>query len=149
MNGSIDLVVKLLPIVSTIATVLVTVARGPGILRTRLRHDLDILKELPDSAARDALLTHIDNEVSALVAYDKARRDVPMLVVSLALAPTSGYLASWLILTKDDWWALALGAVCAVVSILFLYGIFETGERVPRDKDGKRIAPGDLSAASS
>lgn len=144
VNDSIDLVVKLLPIVSTIATALVTVARGSGVLRTRLRHDVEIVKDLPDSSARASLLTHINNEIAALVAYDKARRDLPMLIVALALAPTFGYLASWLILVKGEWWALALGVVCAVASVVFLYGIFEAGERVPRDTDRNRIAPSDL-----
>jgi hypothetical protein len=115
-------------------------ARGPGQARAMLRFDVELLAKLPDSsAAHKRLLKQLDDRLAKFGDYEAtASRDIPMLVVSIVTAPGLAYLAIWLT-TRDEWWAIALAVPTATFSLLFLYGIFECAQRVPRDSKGKRL----------
>ncbi len=103
-------------------------------------HDVELAEKLPDSEARTALLDLVYSDVQALRRYDlEARRDVPMLVVALIAAPLLGYLTIWVI-RQDGWWVLPAAVFSGVATLLFVYGIFESAQRVPRDQKGRRGA---------
>jgi len=142
VSGFLDVALKAIPVLVTLATFLVTLSRGPGALRSRLKHDVELVEKLPDSLARAVLLDFVHEEAKALTKYElEASRQWPLFVFSLMVAPSLGYLTVWLIRDQNGWWTVPAAAVAGVVTLLFVYGIFETGQRVPRDKDGKRLAP--------
>jgi hypothetical protein len=139
----LDLALRALPALVPLITLLVTLVRGPGALRSRIKHDIELLVQLPESApARDALLSIINSDIETLGAYHTAKRDWSMFVVAIICAPLLGYLAVWLVVEQDGWWTVPVAFVSGLFAVIFVYGIFEAGERVPRDEHGKRIDPG-------
>lgn len=142
MSGTVDAGLKAIPVLITLTTFLLTLSRGPGVLRSRLKHDVELVEKLPDSPARDVLLDFVHEQAKALTKYElEASRHWNLFVSSLFIAPSLGYFTVWLISEQSGWWTVPAAAVAGVATLLFVYGIFETGQRVPRDKDGKRLAP--------
>ena len=140
MNDVLDLALKALPALVPLVTVLITLGRGPGALRDRIKHDVELVEKLPDSRARDGMLDLVEREVRDLNRFDAtASRDLPMFGLSLVSAPLLGYLTLWLIRDQHGWWTVPTAVVSGLLALLFVYGIFETGQRVPRDKGGKRL----------
>lgn len=121
--------------------VLVTVVgilRGPGALRQRLRHDVELLEKLPeDSEARNRLLTLLDKEIEQLVLVDtEGKRDWTGFGTSLVLVVALGGLGLWLWgLDAALWRALAL--IPWLFALVGLTSILESLQKIPRDEKGK------------
>lgn len=113
-------------------------SRGPGVIRSRLKHDAEVLEKLPESRARNDLIELLRDEIAVLRRYDQGRRDIPMMVVALLATPLLGYLTIWLA-QLGKWWSIGLAIPFGLLALVFAYGIFETAQRVPRDSKGKRL----------
>jgi ABC-type amino acid transport system permease subunit len=114
---------------------------GPGRLRSHIRYDVDTLVKLPDgSAARRALDQLVSSRVEKLRKVEvEGRVDLTMLVVSLIATPLLVWTTVWLF--GHPGWIWKFGSVITgVVAFVFVYGIFESAQRVPRDEKG-RVLP--------
>lgn len=132
-----DWVLKSVPVVATVLTAVVSASKGPGALRSRLKHDVELIEKVPESDARTALLDLVQSEIHALRRWEvDARRDWTSFVFALICAPSFGFLTIWLV-QQDDWWSW-LSVLTGTLSLVLLYGIFESAQRVPRDKKGRR-----------
>lgn len=110
-------------------------------MRSRLRHDVDLLEKLPtDSPSRGALLEHVSLQVVRLCSLEspESRRDWSSFGFALVTAPLLLSLTVTLV-QGGAWWQFALAPVTAVVGIACFYGIFESAQRVPRNAKGKRL----------
>ncbi|MCW2792875.1 MAG: hypothetical protein JWO76_1973 [Nocardioides sp.] len=129
------------PLISAIATGLVGVvglARGTGRVRTRLKSDVEILASLPPGPARDRWLAHVEATVDRLVEDETDKtRDWPMLIPAMLVAPGLAALTAWLIL-EGGWWQYLLAVPTGLLGLIFVYGIFETGQKAKRDGRGFR-----------
>jgi hypothetical protein len=136
----VEQVGRIIATVAPVAAALLANARGPGVQRARVRHDAELLEKLPaDSSAREALLEHIEHQVRAITETERnGSRDPAMLAFALFVTPPLGYLAIWLF-QRGTWWGILGGGLSATLAALFVYGIFETAAKVPRDAKGKRI----------
>ncbi len=120
----------------------VTVAglvRGPGAKRESVREDAQTLALLPaDSKSYAAMERWLEEQIEFLRTFEKdASRDWPMFAVSVVAAPALAY-ATIELAVAGQWWQYVLAATTGMLAIVFVYGIFECAERVPRDKDRKR-----------
>ncbi|KAA1426466.1 hypothetical protein [Nocardioides antri] len=115
-------------------------SRGPGALRSRLRHDVDMLDKLPEgTAARASMLGYLDEQISRIRKLDaEATRDVTASVLGAVLALVFIWGAIWLI-DREDWWWQIMAAGPAVLALAALIYLFEAVQRVPRDDKGHPI----------
>ena len=131
---------KTLPAVVPAAATIIGLGRGPGALRSRLRHDVELVEKLPaDSTAQRKMLSHIESQIDRISKLEtEASRDVQSLVLALIFAPTLGILTLYLA-DRDHWLAWAAAVFSGLLALVFVYGIFESAQRVPRDQKGHRI----------
>jgi hypothetical protein len=118
----------------------VGLARGPGSMRSRLRHDVQMLSELPpDSPAHKTLLAHVGDRIEHLAKFEtEATRSWDSFVIALFISVGFGALALWLF-TSDRWYWWLSGVPMAVIALATLTIMFEAAQRVPRDPKGKRL----------
>lgn len=119
---------------------LVGLTRGPGSLRARLKHDAEILEKLPpSSSAHKRLLGLLDTQIERVAKLETdASRHWPSFVGALLTAPALGYATVWLF-QRGTWWGVAAAIPVGLLTTVLIYGVFESAQRVPRDKAGKRI----------
>jgi hypothetical protein len=133
------------PVVSALLTGLVGLigtARGTGRLRNQLKTDADILSALPPGPARERLEKHVEATVDRLIEDETSKtRDLPMFVTALLVAPSLAALPAWLII-QGSWWQYLLAVPCGLLGLIFVYGIFETGQKAERDERGMRTKGG-------
>lgn len=123
----------MIPLVS----LLLSLGQGEGRDRRILAHDAALVEKLPDGDVKEKLLSLVAADLDALLDQSR-RRDVPMLVVSLIVAPALWYATGQFIL-REAWWSYVVAIALAVCALLFTYGIFESARLVPRDSKGKAI----------
>ena len=132
-------VAQLLPPLVTLLVAIVGLAQGPGRARSALRHEAETLKDLPTGGpaakAMEARIVDQIEQLNQLTSRD-ARRDVPMLVVALIAAPLLGWLTINLY-GRDGWQWKAAAVGAGVMALLFVYGVFESARRIPRDEKGR------------
>lgn len=70
----------------------------PGRLRNRLKHDVELLSQLPrNSKAHSDLVELVEAEIIRLHRTDiDGRREMPMFIVALVATPLTGWFAIWL-----------------------------------------------------
>ena len=122
------------------AVALVGVLQGPGALRSRLRHDIEMLEKLPkDSAAHAKLLGYIDAQMERFAKVETdSRRDwngliggtVASVVLGVAFMGLGAY---------DTWWSLMLRVLAVLSGLTALIVVFESAGKVPRNEKGHRI----------
>lgn len=133
----IDVVSKLLPAAVPLVTAFGAMVSGPGRLRREILHNAEIVGKLPESAARDRMLTLLDRQVADMASGSR-RRDWSMLVVAIIVAGALWYLTAWLLKEPDA--IRVIGAtVAALVALIFTYGVFESARLIPRDEKGSTI----------
>lgn len=116
--------------------------RGDGGRRNQIKADAEILVLLPkESKAYKDLESHIEGEVLQLRRWSSGKQNWTMFVFALVAAPLLGW-SSFLFFARDVWWSYIAGVATTMLALVFLYGLFETGQRVPRDEKGKRIENG-------
>jgi hypothetical protein len=140
VNRIVDVLEKTLPALIPLVVAIIGATRGPGALRARLKHDAELVKDFPDSDARTALLKLVEDDVEALRHFDSGSRNQSSLALAVAGTVLLGYLAIWLF-AREGWWVI-LGALVGLLATVFLFGIFESAQKVPRDEKGKRIKIG-------
>lgn len=129
---------RLVPAIAPVAVAALGATRGPGALRTAIRHDAETLKTLPaDSQSAKALKSFPAGQIERLAraSSEDVTRNVPMLVVAFLATPLLGWGAIALYQRGGMWVALAI--LMGMLAMLFLHGIFETAQKVPRDGKGK------------
>jgi len=135
-----EVVGRVVAAVTPVVVAVVGLTRGPSRLRGAIRHDAETLKDLPqDGAAARAMEDLLVQQIEQLNRRSSpdATRDWPMLVVALVASPLLGWLAVGLFARGGALWGtLAVGV--GTMALLFLYGIFEAGQKVPRDNKGFR-----------
>lgn len=130
---------RLVPVLAPVAVAALGTTRGPNPLRTAIRHDVETLKELPaESPAAKVMESFLMDQIERLAraSSEDVRRDVPMLVFALFATPLLGWGAIALY-QRGDVWVLAAFLV-GMLAMVFLNGIFESAQKVPRDGKGKR-----------
>lgn len=127
------------PVVTALVAV-VGVGRGPGRTRAALKHDVEILEKLPAGAAREEMLEIVTAKVHRVAELEAgaATRDLPIVWYSIVGAPAFGWLTIWL-LQQREWWSLALALVSGFAAFAFIWGLFDSIQRVPRDEYGVRM----------
>lgn len=113
---------------------------GPGALRNRLKGDIELLEKLPpESTAHSTLLANIDDQLKVIQKLDRtASRDGQGAIIGAILVVAFGWLGFYLLRLNDWWWQMG-GAVTLIFAAAGLAVVFEDLQRVPRDKDNKRI----------
>lgn len=131
---------KTLPAVVPAVATVVGLGRGPGALRSRLKHDVDLVEKLPDgSGAQEKLLTHIEGQITRISKLETdATRDWSSFVLAIVSAPSLGVLTIYLA-GREHWLAWIAAVFSGLLALVFVYGIFESAQRVPRDKKGHRV----------
>lgn len=133
-----DILVRVLTGLITLLTGLAGLLKSDGGRRTSIREEAEILKNLPEgSAAHKKMQSLLEAEISELADRRKWRRDWPMAIVSLILAPVFGYFAFWLIRQKT-WLGWTLATPLTLIALLFLFGLFECIQLAPRNEKGIR-----------
>lgn len=118
---------------------LVGMIRGDNRLRAQLKADAAIAAALPEGPTRERLLAHIDERVTTLIEEETNKtRDLPMLIVSLAITPALAALTA-VAVAHGTWWSYALAVPLAILTLIFVYGIWETGTKAERDAKGMRV----------
>lgn len=114
--------------------------RGPGALRSKLRHDIEMLEKLPkDSDPYKKLLVYIDAQVARFARIEtESSRDVQGFVVGLVLSALIWGAALWL-WTLGAWYWRAGAVVVACVALAGMSVTFDSAQKVPRGEDGKPI----------
>jgi hypothetical protein len=133
-----DVAAKTLPAVVPLITALFAATRGPNVIRSRIKHDAEVVEKLPDSEARTELLDLLRDEVDELRLYNQGRRNLPTLAMAFVAALATGYLTVWLA-RQGAWWEL-LAIPSGFLTVVLVYGVFESAQRVPRDEKGKRLS---------
>ena len=137
-NSNWDVLIRVLTALVTLVTALAGLLKSDGGKRTSIHEESEILINLPEgSAAHKKMQSLLEAEIVELANRRKWRRDWPMAIVSLILAPSLGYLALWLTQQKT-WWRWALATPVALFSFVFLYGLFECIQLAPRNEKGIR-----------
>jgi hypothetical protein len=134
------------PAVTLLLSVL-GLATGPERARRALKHDSEIVKNLPkDSEAQKALLSNIEAQIVAIRMEATRRRDWSSFALAVVGAPLMGWLTVTLAFS-DQWWWKALALVTGSITIVFIYGAFESAQRADRDEKGRRRkeSPGEPS----
>lgn len=137
MQSWLEVAAKVLPAAIPLLSLLLSLTQGMGRDRRLLSHDAALVEKLPDGHAKAKLLSLVEADLDALL-DDSRRRDVPMLVLALIVAPLL-WFATGRFMIQASWWGYLLGILTAVGALLFTYGIFESARMVPRDKNGKSI----------
>lgn len=122
------------------AVALLGAFRGPGALRSRLRHDADLLEKLPEgSAAHGTLLAHLNDQLERIAKTEsEGKRDTSGAAVGGFVAVLFAWLTVFLY-TQDDWWWRALSAIAAFLAVFGLAYLFERIQKVPRDEKDNPI----------
>src|SRR4051812_48266666 len=77
--------------------------RGSTQMRKNLKADADVVAVLPEGPQRDRLLGFVDDQIEQLIEHETiAKRNWPLLIVSVASVIGLGALAVWLI-TLGQW----------------------------------------------
>ncbi len=115
------------------------VRRGRPRGRDLLKHDLEILKQLPeDSKARERLLEHIDKEILSIIESDEEKALRPLgIVLAIAFLGLAIFLLVEAIIRGGWWWWLLLPA--AVTASFGAVGLSQDAVRRKRDEKGNAI----------
>lgn len=135
MNEVIELAIRLLPAVATIATVLAGLTQSAGKVRSTLKIDAETLSLLPEGEAKRKLEAYVAERVEHLKKIDSGTRDwavFPLAVVGTVLL---GYATIWLS-GLGHWWAYGLAVAAGCLGLVFLYGVFETVQK--KDRTGEK-----------
>lgn len=142
MTDLTDLLLRLVPAIAALISVLGGLALRTDPLRANLEKDAQILAVLPEGDAHRKLQKYIAERVDNLRAIDSGTRDWPSFAMALIFAPGTAYLAIWL-WGLGHWWAYPLALVVGILSTAGFYGIFESLQKKDRNK-----AKDDTSQAS-
>lgn len=113
----------------------VTEVNGRYATRARIDRDLAIYEKLPDGAARQTLLTHIESSVLRLVEDEaEKRRDPTGVVLAGAFLAMSAWAAGEAADGTRLWWILA-----GVLGILGAVGMSVSLPRAHRDDRGRVV----------
>jgi hypothetical protein len=115
------------------------VHRGRQRRRDLLKHDLEILKELPaESKARERLLEHIDKAILSIIESDEEKTRRPLgIVLAIMFLGFAIFLLVEAIIRGSWWWWLLLPA--AVTAIFGAVGLSQDAVRRKRDEKGNAI----------
>lgn len=119
---------------------LVGATRGPGALRSRLRHDAELLDKLPEgSEAHKTLLDHLNDQLERIAKSEsEGKRDIYGSVLGGFVAIGFAWLTVFLY-TQDDWWWRVFSPVTAFLAVFGLSYIFDRIQKVPRDEKNNPI----------
>lgn len=113
--------------------------RGPGVPRTRVSHDADLLAKLPESsAAHRTLSSHINSQLERIVVLDdQGKRDWSGAVIAAVLI--AGFLAAALWLWQQaTWWGYSSSIALAIFALAGTSIMFESLELTVRDDRGNK-----------
>lgn len=138
MNGlDWELLSRLIAALATLGTATAGFFKGSGAERSAAKEEAELLALLPtDSDAYRMLAAHVTRRVERLT--QPGTRDWPMFVVALLVAPVLGWTTIWLV-QRGTMWSWLLAPLAGLAFLIFLYGLFETAQKVSRDTKGKRL----------
>jgi hypothetical protein len=120
----------------------------PDRSRREMRHDVEIVKDLPEGPAKDAVLELVRHNASQLLEGNRPTIDVSGLALAIVGAGGLGLLGVWLAL-RGTWWSWLLAAVCAFFWLAFFVGIFDSAQRRDRVAEKKQKAEEKAAKAAS
>ncbi|MGL4173998.1 MAG: hypothetical protein ACRCTR_08005 [Actinomycetota bacterium] len=140
MNFDLETAARVLAVLVPASVTLAGIIRGPGALRSRLRHDVELVEKLPeDSVARKMLLESIASQVDRVTKLEtESSRDWEGTIIGTILVVIFLGLAVWLG-GLGTWWAWVLAVLTGVFGLAGLAHVSETAQRVPRDEKGNKI----------
>jgi len=140
VNFEPDAIARILAVSAPALVALAGALRGPGALRSRLRHDIELLNSLPtDSAAHTNLLQHIEHQLLNLSKLEtEGKRDWQGLIISAVLVLAFAAGAYWFI-DRLTWWGWVTGGTLALFALVGLGEVFGRAQRVPRDNKGNKL----------
>ncbi|WP_146159618.1 hypothetical protein [Allonocardiopsis opalescens] len=100
---------------------------GQSRIRRNLRHDIELLKELPENSdARASIMQHVEWQAARLRAREETgSREVGLGVFAIILAVAFGY-SSIFLFGQGVWWSWLLGVACAFVALVATYGVLDS-----------------------
>lgn len=147
MTLNAEAIAQLLTAATVAISTAAALARGSGTARAKLLDDIEVLKSLPaDSAARERMLAHVDQQVNALTRGEQGSRHWSMFAVAVIASAGLG-MATIRLAQRGDAWGVTAATITGALALVFVYGIFETAAKVPRDTHGKRLPDKDEAAA--
>ncbi len=114
----------------------VSLIRGRGGRRNQIKQDAELLVLLPEgTAARERLLAHLDQSITALTAEEQEKTRDPMGIGLGAVFLAGAVATLFLAIQGSGWWLLA-----TVVLLIFgAAGLSESATKAKRDNQGRRI----------
>lgn len=123
-----DTVGKALPALATALVALLGNIKGSKSLREDILQDVEILEKLPnESEPRQAMLDYLTVQIGRLHSEVHFRRELPLLVFSMAATPSLAWAAIWL-WQLNQWWAFPISILSWAVALLFLFGVFDSAQ---------------------
>lgn len=120
---------QLAPSVATLGAASFGLLRGQGKLRRNLRHDVDLVKDLPeDSPAKRIMMEHIERQISILHSREiggkeGGRRDWISFTIGVIFALAGGYGSVWFFANHAWWrWAGLIGGALAAFGLVMIVG---------------------------
>lgn len=119
---------------------LVGLSRGPGAVRARLRHDIELLDKLPaGSPAYQRLESYLDGQVERFTKLEtESSRDVQGAIISFVLVLAFAFTGVWLV-SLGAWWQAVPGLVSLLFAAVGTGETYKAVQRVPRDEAKKPL----------
>lgn len=132
-----EVLIKIASAVTPIITAVIGYLKSEGAPVNLIKKEAEIIGILPESSnARAKLDELLTKHIEVLAEQDGYKRNIPMFVVALVGAPAM-ILLTMNIASLGGWW-LILATATGFFALALVYGIFDSIQLAPRNKNGKR-----------
>lgn len=132
-----EVLIKIASAVTPIITAVIGYLKSEGAPVNLIKKEAEIIGILPESSnARAKLDELLTKHIEVLAEQDGYKRNIPMFVVALVGTPAMILLTIHIASSGGWWWILA--PATGFLALAFLYGIFDSIQLAPRNKNGTR-----------
>ena len=132
-----EVLIKIASAATPIITAVIGYLKSEGAPVNLIKKEAEIIGTLPESSnARAKLDELLTKHIEVLAEQDGYKRNNPMFVVALAGTPAMILLTIHIASLGGWWWILATAT--GFLALAFLYGIFDSIQLAPRNRNGTR-----------
>ena len=132
-----EVLIKIASAATPIITAVIGYLKSEGAPVNLIKKEAEIIGILPESSnARAKLDELLTKHIEVLAEQDGYKRNIPMFVVALVGTPAMILLTIHIASLGGWWWILATAT--GFLALAFLYGIFDSIQLAPRNKNGTR-----------
>lgn len=132
-----EVLIKIASAATPIITAVIGYLKSEGAPVNLIKKEAEIIGTLPESSnARAKLDELLTKHIEVLAEQDGYKRNIPMFVVALAGTPAMILLTIHIASLGGWWWILTTAT--GFLALAFLYGIFDSIQLAPRNRNGRR-----------